>query len=260
VVEILVTDDIVVSNESGGTMPPLPIGFQINGFSPKNKATTICWQQYGVRMSRGKNVLIAFAEGWPPGYHGGSEPKNVYNVHSVEPEILPDTLTIPAGWLIRIKFEQEPDGTIKGTKVSVTKNGEQVANMHVKLLDLYLTRKNKDQPEEQIQKQDLAQLTAFHVVLVGNWNSAHSTLKSGAGTITCMASTPIMANSNWKTNACATNGTLEQTNSIYGVVPAGPGKSIAQNFAVTKPELSVDSAVVVHDTGILKNVSDTSIQ
>jgi hypothetical protein len=132
VVEITITEDIVVSPTSGLSPTikhPLPIGSQINGFAPAKdqqrgqltrdwQPTTgdqaIGWQQYGVKMWPNTTNLISFAEYWPPTVEANPNVANTFNLSTPTPVTLPNDLTIPAGWIIRFVFTQERDGTITG--------------------------------------------------------------------------------------------------------------------------------------------------
>jgi hypothetical protein len=84
---------------------------------------------------------------------------------------------------------------------------------------------------------DLSQLVAFQVVLVGFWSKAHATLLSGGGTITCTSKTPLTVQTSWPPDvvgyAPGIGGTAENANSTYGLLPAGPSTSITQTFGVT---------------------------
>ena len=193
-VEIKITEALTVSPTSGfrggtTTVPiaqPIttaqPIGFQIDGFSQSPDAT-ISWQQYGITMSPDSNQLLSFAENWPL----NRNLPNVFNLRSTPNFVpLPNDLTIPAGWTIRIAFQQQSDGTISGFKCSVTdRAGAKVGdNLDIALLGKKLAAGGR------IMQKDLAKIVAFQVVLVGWANGAGSTLLSGAGTITCTSKTP----------------------------------------------------------------------
>jgi hypothetical protein len=224
VVEIEITGPLVVSLISGlnpGTTIAQPIGFQINGFSQKGDKI-ISWQQCGVQMIQGTNQLKSFAENWPP------NGPNVFNISSVNSISLPNDLTIPAGWTIRVAFQQQTDGTITGFNCSVTdREGAPVGNnLDISLIGQPLAAGGT------IGQNDLAQIVAFQVVLVGWANSAHATLTSGTGKITCSSSTLMAPSIPWPAESDGANGTAEEANSTYGLMLAQPSFTIAQTFGV----------------------------
>ncbi len=248
IVEITITEDIIVSPTSGVTSKTphaLPIGFQINGFAPKKdeqpgqrtvdwKPTAgdlaIGWQQYGVKMWPNTTNLISFAEYWPPTVEANPHVLNTFNLSTPTPVTLPNDLTIPAGWIIRFVFTQQSDGTITGFDCTVKDvHGASVGpDMGINFLN--------NQPLAAggtIGLGDLSQLVAFQVVLVGFWSSADATLLSGAGTITCQSKTPLTVQDSWPADAVGSAGTAEDTNSTYGLLPPGPSTSITQTFGVT---------------------------
>jgi hypothetical protein len=247
VVEITITEEIVVSPTSGvtpATPNALPIGFQINGLPPRGDTQkgqqTRDWRptagdvaigavQYGVKMWPDTNHLISFAEYWPPSL----SPPNTFNLSTPTPVTLPSDLTIPAGWTIRFKFTQQSNGTITGFDCTVTDvvNGESVSvepDMGIN----FLAPQNQLAAGGPIGLANLSQLVAFQVVLVGFWSSADATLLSGAGTITCTSSTPLIAQNSWPPDSGSLQ-TVENTNSTYGLLPPGPSKSFTQTFGVT---------------------------
>jgi len=232
VVEIKIIDAIKISPLSGlspTNSTAQPISFQINGFSQKNDKT-ICWQQYGVGMSPGSNQLTSFAENWPQALNTNSKAPNVFNLGSANSVPLPDDLTIPAGWTIRLAFNQQTDGTITGFNCSVSDSaGAAVGkNLDISLVGQPLAAGGK------IGQNDLAKMVAFQVVLVGWANSAYATLTSGSGKIICSSSsqTPLTASTSWPPDADGSNGTGEEANSTYGSLPAEASASLTQTFGV----------------------------
>jgi hypothetical protein len=227
-VQIFISEDIVVSPQSGikpGVTVPQPIGFQINGFSQKGDLT-IGWQQYGITMNPGTNELSSFVETWPESLNTNANAPNVINLSTTSPAIMPNNLTIPAGWVFSFEFLTQNNGFINALNVVVSDEGQTLANLNIDLLGQQLAAGGTIGP------QDLAQLVAFQVVLVGWANSVGATLTSGAGTITCSSSTPMNISIPWPPDADGGNGTAEFANSSYGLVPAESSTSISQSFGV----------------------------
>jgi hypothetical protein len=226
VVEIKITDQIVVSSTSGlktGVNTPQPIGFQINGFSQKGDST-ICWQQYGFQMNPGNNQLTSFAENWPVALNTNSKAPNVFNLSSANNVALPNDFTIPTGWTIRFTFQYQGN-LISGFDCSVKDgSGASLGNLNIGLIGQPLAAGGT------IGSSDLAELVAFQVVLVAWANSEGATLTSGAGTITCSSSTVMTPGIPWPQDSDGDNGTAEEANSTYGLVPAQSSNSIAQLF------------------------------
>ena len=150
----------------------------------------------------------------------------MFELNSANSVNLPNDTTIPAGWTIRIAFQQQSDGTITDVNCLVTDGGATVGSMNIALLGQQLAAGGP------ITEKDLAQLIAFQVVLVGWANSASAVLGSGAGTITCTSNIPMTPNVPWPPNSGGGGGTAEQSNSAYSLVPAQSSTSIVQRFSV----------------------------
>jgi hypothetical protein len=252
-IEIVVIEDIIVSPNSGVTPQtpnPLPISFQINGLPPARDVqrgqTTRDWKptagdqaigavQYGVKMWPNQPTLTSFAEYWPSTVEANSNVTNTFNLSTPTPVTLPNNLTIPAGWTIRFKFNQESDGTIIGfdCKVIETATGAVVLpDMGINFLDA----PNQLAAGGPIKLANLSQLVAFEVEFVGFWSSANATLLSGGGTITCKARTPMTVQTGWPADSPDYLGnldTVEDANTTYGLLPPGPSKSFTQTFGVS---------------------------
>jgi hypothetical protein len=242
-VTIKITESIVVSPTSGITPAkpnPLPIGFQINGYPPNQDQTPgdkkVGWMQFAVRMWPGTNTLKAVAEYWTPAIETSApNPPHYFDVpnaaNTPAPAVsLPNNLTIPAGWSIHFKFKQTDDGTITGFDCWVTDaHGVLIPqDLGIDLLyNQHLTAGGA------IVLDDLSRMVAFKVVLVGYWDYKHATLLSGAGTITCTASTPLIPTKYWPSDSLGHGGAAEETNSTYGLVPDQPSTSITQTFGVS---------------------------
>ena len=241
VVEIAVTKTLQVSPRSGVTPSspvPRPVGFQINCFSPNVHETagdkTVGWQQYGVRMWPGTKTLVGFSESWPVALETNRRLPNTFQVSSQQYNgsvvTLPNDLTIPAGWTIRLAFNQQGDGTVAGFNCTVTDTKTKTVvgpDIGISLAGLPVLAAGGN-----ISESDLAQIVAFQVVLVGFWSGDQSTLVSGAGTITCSSSTPMRVGTSWPTNSNGNFGTAEFANSNYGPIPAHSSTSITQTFGV----------------------------
>jgi hypothetical protein len=244
IVTIKVKEAIVVSPTSGvtpATPKPLPIGFQINGYPPNEDQTPgdkkVGWMQFAVRMWPGTNTLQAVAEYWTPAIETNTpNPPHYFDVPNapntpVPAVSLPNNLTIPAGWTIHFKFTQTDNGTITGFDCWVT--DDDGATVVPQDLGINFLRGQRLTAGGPIVLDDLSRMVAFQVVLVGFWNKAQATLLSGAGTITCAASTPLTPTNSWPSDSVGNFGTDENANSTYGLVPAGPSTSITQTFGVS---------------------------
>ena len=248
VIEITIEEAIIVSPSSGVTPTTpnaLPIGFQINGLPPKadtqgGQVTTgwtptvgdqaIGWMQSGVKMWPSTTKLISFAEYWPPSVIQNPNVENTFNLSTPNPVTLPNDLTIPAGWTIRFVFTQQTDGTITGYDCTVKdENGNQVDQP---IGINFLAPTSQLAAGGPITIDDLSQMVAFQVVLVGFWSSAQATLTSGGGTITVQATTPLTVRVGYPGDSNS-EGTAENTNSTYSQLPACPSKSFTQTFGVS---------------------------
>jgi hypothetical protein len=254
VVEISIDEAIIVSPTSGvtpSTPNALPIGFQINGVSPvadtqPGQVTTdwtptagdqaIGWVQYGVKMWPATTMLIGFAEYWPPSVFQNPNVENTFNlsVPNSGTVTLPNDLTIPAGWTIRFVFsysQQLNDGTITGYTCTVKdENGNEVSPPMV--LN-FLDPPNQLANGGAITLNNLCQVVAFQVLLVGFWSSADATMTSGGGTITVQATTPMTVQTSWPVDGAGSGGTAENANSTYSQLPACQSKSFTQTFGVS---------------------------
>ena len=237
VVEIKITETIKVNPASGLSTPaplPLPIGFQINGFSPTSDDKTVGWQQFGVKMWPGTNTLVSFGELWPTSLATNNNAPNIFQVSSQTYNgsviTLPDDLTIPQGWKFRFQFQQQNDGTITGFACTVTDEAGQTVGPALGLGMDFLNNVPLASGNGNVVQGDLAPIVAFQVMLVGNWDSDQAVLLSGAGEITCTSSTLMTPGVPWPGDASGTFGTAENTNSNYSLVPAQASTSIAQTF------------------------------
>ena len=271
VVEIKVTDPIKV-NPASGLSPKaplaLPIGFQINGFSPTSDDRTVGWQQYGVRMWPGANTLMSFAELWPTALETNPKLPNLFQTSSQQYNgnviTLPDDLTIPEGWTIRIQFQQQCNGTITGFTCTVTdKAGNGVgpaAGLGINLLNNVPLAAGGT-----VAQGDLAPIVAFQVVLVGNWDADQAVLVSGAGKVTCTSSTLMTPGVCWPGDASGNFGTAENTNSSYSLIPAQSSTSVAQTFGTTLGDIFGNSGytlqmlVVTSGGQIMAGASDDGV-
>jgi Putative transposase len=82
---------------------------------------------------------------------------------------------------------------------------------------------------------DLAPIVAFQLNLVGPTNAEQSYLWSGAGTITYNASTILTASNSLPGDTDSDWRTLEDANSVYGVLPAAPANTLVQSFNTVVP-------------------------
>ena len=127
VVEIKITDTIKINPASGLSTPaplPLPIGFQINGYSPW--CMTIRLSIGYSSASRCGRGLIRSSLSRSCGRGSLQKTRTLRTCSSTSSQsydgsviTLPDDLTIPKGWTIRFQFEQQADGTITGFACTV---------------------------------------------------------------------------------------------------------------------------------------------
>lgn len=251
VVEINIDEPLVVS-PTQGVPAGSPIGFQINGIPPiadqqPGQVTTgwtptigdkaIGWQQYGVKMWPHTTMLISWSQYWPPSVFQNPNVAATFTLSTPNSSTvtLPNNLTIPAGWKIRFTFKYSTarPGTITGFDCKVTdSNGNSVGpDMGID----FLASQNLLTTGKPITLDDLDQLVAFQVVLVGFYDSAQAVLTSGGGSITVQASTPltVLGPNTLPADSSGNNGTAENANSTYGLLPACPSKSFTQIFGVS---------------------------
>jgi hypothetical protein len=249
VVEINI-DSALVVNPNQGTPAGSPVGFQINGYPPtkdllQGQVTTgwtpsagdlaTGWQQYGVKMWPGTTRLISWSQYWPPAVlqNPNVAPNFTANIPNQDTGTLPNDLTVPAGWNIRFVFNysQQNPGTITGFDCTVTDatTGARVGP------DMGLNFLSLPQPNPVVTLNELDQLVAFQVLLVGFYDKAQAVLRSGGGTITVQASVPltVLGPNTYPADSFGSNGTAENANSTYGLLPSCPSKSFTQPFGVS---------------------------
>jgi Ricin-type beta-trefoil lectin domain-like len=224
VIYVYFSEDLVISPTSGikpnGPTTAQPISFQLNGFSPKPDQVDF-WQQYGISMYPDYNQLATFAENWP---------ENGPNLFNIEPNgfvTLPNNLTIPKGWTIQFALRYLPGGVVSGLSCVIWDgNGTTLGSQEIDLVGQQLAGGGL------VTEKDLSPIVALQLVLVGWANDADATMTSGAGTITYTSTTPLYVNTSWPPISDGNNGTGENSNSIYGEMPAQPGTYIVQSWGV----------------------------
>ena len=233
-VTIDITHDIVFEFGNTGTTG---CGFQLNAYSPSG--SNIGWQQYSIILNG--NQLIWSIDNWP--ISGGNLGPNIINPHDPAAQLLalvPAAGRIPAGYKLIISLSSiNSSANIAEATYAVYDSGEQLVQTTVLLQQFNLVGTST-----QVTQANLAPIVAFEVVFVGPFNSEDVLLSSGAGTITYSAvssdgqpvslTASLQLPSNVGFNV---QGTGENSNSIYEVLPPNPGTSFSQGFSIFPVEL-----------------------
>jgi hypothetical protein len=160
--------------------------------------------------------ITGMIDNWPV-----SGPNTVNDIFSVAS--LPSH-TVPAGYQLSIRLENDAAGNITGVEFSVLDGSRNtVGKVARNLLSI-----------PGVTSTDLAPISAFQLNLVGPINGESAALSSGAGRITYSATTELTALT--QVPACAESPgafTQENANSFYWLLPDTPSNTLAQGFKVS---------------------------
>jgi hypothetical protein len=236
-VKIEIIEDLIVAEGSS------PLSFQINGFSPSTEPAgpaSVSWQQFGIQMQTGSSEVVSFTENWPLAYNTNNSAQNLFNLSSTNSVHLPNATTIPAGWTFDFALQYQPDGSslINGFTCSVSDRGHLLGHLDFAYLNKtlaagYISEFGLPSGHTTVEIGDLASLIAFQVVIVSYPSAPGSTLASGAGKITCTASSPLTPSIPWPPFSSGSSGSGEEANTTYSLVDAEPSTTIVQLFGVS---------------------------
>jgi len=199
-VMIEVTENIVAG---GG------FSFQLNCNSPLG--ANVRWQQYVIAFdpTGPAPVLSGSVNNW------ASNPK----VPFIEPPpflTLPGhSPTLPAGYQLTITLANDANGNITGVTFTAVDNQGNISSQNNELPTV---------------PSSVAPIYSFELVLVGKTDAEYHYLTNGAGKIIYSATSPLTALSQ-EPGCSTTNGTAEQSNSVYGELPEGSSTQVVQTFA-----------------------------
>ena len=195
-----------------------------------HRQMNIGWQQYSIILNG--NQLIWSVDNWP--ISGGNLGANIINPPGQLLTLVPAAGRIPAGYQLIIFLSHDTSGNIgEATYIVNDTNGGQLAETTILLEKFNLVGTSTP-----VTSANLAPIVAFEVVFVGPFNSENVLLSSGAGTITYSAFRPLTASLQLPSNVgYNVQGTGENANSIYEVLPANPGQSFSQGFSIFPVEL-----------------------
>jgi Ricin-type beta-trefoil lectin domain-like len=201
-VTIDVTHDVVWESSAGGSVQGL--SFQLNCYAPAGYSTG-GWQQYVVEL-KGTELVAGI---------------NTYNGNTLSSGSFPYSLTpvpsvaIPKGYKIKITLTNDGSGNVSSvTFVVIDSAGKTLASY-------------TETPVVQ------TPIVAFDLNLVGPEAAESVVLSAGAGTITYSASSSLTPQTKRPGCAVSHDITGEKANSVYGVLPASPGKPLTQSFTVS---------------------------
>jgi hypothetical protein len=153
---------------------------------------------------------------------------------------LPNATIIPAGWTFDFALQYQPDGSslINGFTCSVSDRGHLLGHLDFAYLNKplaagYISEFRLPSGHTTVEIGELASLIAFQVVIVSYPNAPGSTLASGAGKITCTASSPLTPSIPWPPFSSGSSGSGEEANTTYSLVDAEPSTTIVQLFGVS---------------------------
>ena len=193
---------------------------QLNGYSASGDVTG--WQQYVVYINPGGTELVARIDNWDSSL-------NELIRTDVNLAGLPGT-TLPAGYAVTIKLNNDSSGNITGATYSATNNkGQSIGTVTTNIVGQTLRTTKKAATSA-----NLAPIRAFQMNIVGDYGSARATLTSGAGTMTYSASSPLTAVNAGPSYIDDPNVyTAESANLIYGPLPQSANSAITQSFQAT---------------------------
>ena len=163
-VDLHVTEDLVVQSSTGTGDGAQGFALQLNAWSPQDEKSA--WQQYIINLY--DKQFYAWIQNWPL---SGDD----FTVNHFFPlnTSAPTSLTIPAGYHLKIMLQNDPQGNVIDASFAVIgSSGVELADVTKHLLSL------KD-----VTKDDIAPIAAFQVNLVGPVNGGNATFSSGAGSL-----------------------------------------------------------------------------
>jgi hypothetical protein len=216
---VTITEDLVYAYGTG----PAGVSFQLNAYSNNNQSA-VGWQQYSFAFDG--ESLTGEVDNWP-----ATGSSNFLNNVGQGPLLanLPSN-KIPKGYVLGITLTNDiSTQSVTGAEFSVP--AASGLGTTSKLLTLTQLKQTDGSP---VTAENLAQIVAFRLNIVGLDNSANAVFSSGKGTISYSASGVLTASNVFPSNALAQNTvTNESSNVIYSEMPGGSSHVLRQNFSVT---------------------------
>jgi hypothetical protein len=207
-VTIDVTQDIVVKK----TNPQNGFNFQLNCYSDQARSA---WQQYIVGLlDTDLHCKVQNFRSTNPNQPMTSMVNQQFTMATLQ------NLTLPAGFKITTALQYGAGDMVTGADFTIVRRNGQTLQKRVMLADLGL------KPAQ------MAPIVAFELVLVGPHGGHTAALTSGGGSFAYSAAAPLAAGATLPDCVAHQNGTAEQSNSVYGPLPARPGASFSQTFSV----------------------------
>jgi len=225
-VEVEITQDLI-SN--------IGFGLQLNAFSPAGDYSA--WQQFffSYRTANGlppgsPGTLYGGIEPWPVTTSGTSNDTTSGDLGNFQPQLLTlQDSNFRAGYKLTIALGNESNGNVRYVTFTVVDNtGKQVANQTYDMFNIAL-----DIGKGNLTEKDLAPITAFTFDIVGPINGEQTLFWSGAGNIVYSSTNPLTVQNGLPQSLDSDWHTLENGNSTYGELPAGPSTSITQTFGIS---------------------------
>lgn len=224
-----VTKDIVA---------PLGFSIQLNAYSPPNEVCV--WQQYCLGFYTGASPQIGWVlESWPSAAYrqqlhetiGLGTGSDLYDIRRQLISLPGSGSTLSAGYKLKIALDYDPKdtrGAIIGATFSVTDNhGKSTSSGQQRIQSFRF-----DGTKTPVASEALAPILAFEIDIVGATNGQYSFMEFGAGTITYSATSSLTVLNKHPAGTSAV--TLEQANTVYGELDAGPSFQFTQTFGATQ--------------------------
>jgi hypothetical protein len=212
--KIEVSEDIVLQSATG---PKMGFNFQLNAYADQSIGA---WQQYVVGLIGSE--LHGKVNNWTyTGTEPGEKPLTKICNHKFDLITLPNANVIPAGYQIVISLLNDHEKKINGMAVRIVDPVRETIFHREQLLRRI-----------GVALQDMAPITAFHLVLVGPAHGNQAVFSSGAGSFTYSAPSGLTVHSQLPKCVAHRNGTAEKSNGLYGTLAAGPSPQITQTFGV----------------------------
>jgi hypothetical protein len=216
---------------------------QLNGWSPTNARCT--WQQYNYGFyteDKAKPQLSWSIQNWPSNEYidhlhqtiGLKKPGSLFNLHGQRVMVPGPGFKVPAGYKFKIVLLHDP----KDASAAVIGAAFTVIDNHGKTIidERPLIRSYKfADTSTPIEPAALAPVVTCQLNICARAGSLYGYLESGAGTITYAATSPLTLSNRHPDGLAAPNIiTAESANTVYGELPAAPGRRFTQTLATIK--------------------------
>lgn len=202
--------------------------FQLNANSAApNDSAQVVWQQYVIGIDGPGTFIGAAINNWD----AASLKSGIQVINSPEVSLGPlaTPLTIPAGYTLTYTLANDNDGNITGVTWTVN-DGHGNTTSQTQILTSPIVGATTAQ---------LAPIVDLELDVVGPGNAQSTDFLAGAGTITYTSSTALNALPAIPSCAGSQATTAETSNSVYGLLPAGPSNTFVQSFGINQPPVAV---------------------